>query len=469
MMRRALIGVLATAGLLCGPVPEQALAHGLVGRGDLPIPPYLFAWGASLVLVISFVALAVLWKRPVLQQAPERPLLRVPRGLDIVAGAAGVALFAAVVYAGLAGTQQAPNANLAPNVVYVLFWVGLVPLSALLGPVFSAVNPWRAIARASAATGRRAGIAHATREYPPRVGRWPAALGIAAFAWLELVYADHQQPRLLALLAVGYAVVQLAGMYRYGIDEWTQNADPFAVYFGLFAAMAPLARRGATLVLRVPLAGLTQLRAAPGTLALLFAIIGSTTFDGLSNGEVWAALGPRLADGFSDLGSDKTLAAELAGTVGLGLSIALIAGVYRFGVKGMAAIQQGRTTGLADRFVHSLVPIAFAYAMAHYLSLLLFQGQAVGYLASDPLGDGTNLIGTAGWAINYTFISAVGIWYAQTALLIGGHAAALALAHDRALSTFSNLRTATRSQYWMLTVMVGYTSLGLFLLSTIKT
>jgi hypothetical protein len=465
---RPLSLAVCAAGLAAGVVPASASAHGLVGRSDLPVPSWLFAWGASIVLVVSFVALAVLWQRPKLESVHTRELLRIPRWVDVVAGAAGVAIFCCVVYAGFAGTQDAPTSNLEPTVIYVAFWVGLVPLSALLGNVFAALSPWRAIAHAAAWAGRRIGASHTPRPYPQHLGYWPAAAGIVAFAWVELVLANRDDPRLLAILALAYAACQLAGMYRYGIRQWSTQADPFTVYFSLFAAMAPLVRRDDRILARPPLAGLAELQVGPGSIALLCAIIGSTTFDGLTNGQAWAQLGPRLSDAFSAIGAGTTASTELAGTIGLAISIALVAGIYRCGVSGMARLRRTRDPGLSRRFVHTLVPIAFAYAMAHYFSLLIYQGQALGYLASDPLGDGANLLGTAHWTINYALMSTAAVWYVQTALLIGGHAAGLTLAHDRALTSYADRATATRSQYWMLAVMVGYTSLGLWLLSTIN-
>jgi hypothetical protein len=217
--------------------------------------------------------------------------------------------------------------------------------------------------------------------------------------------------------------------------------------------------------MRIPGVGATG---RPGSVALLCVMIGSTTFDGVSNGQVWTWLESKLSDGFSGLGLGVSASSELAGTVGLIFSIALAAGLYRLGVKGMSQLAPALAPRMAGRFVHSLVPIAFAYAMAHYFSLLVFQGQALGYLASDPLGDGANLLGTAGWTVDNGAISTAAIWYVQTGLLVAGHAAGLMLAHDRALISFKSPFVATRSQYWMLAVMVGYTSLGLWLLSTIK-
>ncbi len=120
---------------------------------------------------------------------------------------------------------------------------------------------------------------------------------------------------------------------------------------------------------------------------------------------------------------------------------------------------------MADLFVHSLVPIALAYVVAHYFGLLSYQGQAMVYLLSDPLGDGSDFFGGAASAIDYNWISATGIWYVQVVALIVGHVAALILAHDRAISLYPDPRQAVRSQYWMLAVMVGFTSLALWLIS----
>jgi hypothetical protein len=144
----------------------------------------------------------------------------------------------------------------------------------------------------------------------------------------------------------------------------------------------------------------------------------------------------------------------------------LIAGFYFLGVKGAESVGGGLSRErLARGFVHSLVPIAAVYALAHYLTLLVFQGQAVGYLASDPLGKGWDLFGTADAAIDFGVLGQNPTWYIQVGAVVLGHVAALTLAHDRALSLYDDTRKAVRSQYWMLAVMVGFTSLALWLLA----
>jgi hypothetical protein len=146
--------------------------------------------------------------------------------------------------------------------------------------------------------------------------------------------------------------------------------------------------------------------------------------------------------------------------------VGLIGGLYLLGAAGMHDVDRRHSTHeLVDRFAHTLLPIALAYVVAHYFSLLAYQGQAMDYLVSDPLGRGDDFFGTASAGIDYTWITTTGIWYVQVAALVLGHVAGLTLAHDRALATYEEPRAATRSQYWMLAVMVAFTSLGLWLLS----
>ena len=472
-MRRRLRIAAVSAALLSAAVavlPDTALAHGLIGRQDLPIPRWLFAWAAAVVLVISFVALAVLWPKPRLEDATERRVLRVPAVLEVLTGAIGIAAFAFIVYAGFAGTQTA-TANIEPTVIYVIFWVGIPVASALFGDVFAPFNPWRALARGVAWIAGRVtgGRVPAPMAYPAWLGRWPAALGILAFAWVELVYTNRDDPSILAVLALLYAATQLIGMSVYGIDTWTHRADAFAVYFNLFSKLAPLHWRRGVLYRRLPLAGAPRLDVMPGTIALLCTMIGTTSFDGLSQGTLWNGtngIGPNLQDRFVNLGFSEVTALEISWTIGLVLMVCFVGGLYRAGIAGMGSIGGRHNRGeLAQKFVHSLIPIALAYVVAHYFSLLVYQGQAMASLVSDPLGDGSDIFGSAATIIDYNVISATGIWYVQVAALVLGHAAGLTLAHDRALVVYRRVRDATRSQYWMLAVMVGFTSLGLWLLS----
>jgi hypothetical protein len=441
------------------------LAHGLPSPPGVPVPGYLFAWAAAVVLVASFSALGALWKTPRLEHDTGRVVARLPSWFEPVCGALGVAAFGLVVYAGFAGSAV-PSRNLAPTSVYVVFWVGLVPVTVLLGDVFSLFNPWRAVGRAAGwASGRvPSRLVAPPLPYPRRLGYWPAAAGLLAFAWLELVDPGRSSPDTVAEAALVYAAAQLAGMALFGTEEWTRRGDGFAVYFGLFARLSPIQRDGREVRVARPLAAATSLAAGTGLVAVLCVMIGTTSFDGLSSTVQWSEILPHLHNAFVSLGASDDHAEELAGTVGLAFMIGLVAGVFRMGISGMRNVDRRHSREeLAGRFIHTLIPIAAAYVVAHYFTFLVFQGQAMPALVSNPLGRGT-----ATATIDYSAISKAAVWYVQVAALVCGHVGGLILAHDRALSTYRAGRSATRSQYWMLTVMVGFTSLGLFLLASIK-
>jgi hypothetical protein len=449
------------------------IAHGLVARSDLPIPEWLFGWAAAMVLVVSFVALAILWPEPKLQREGWRPLpawlgrVLTSRAVEILCGAIGIFLFGLVIYTGLEGVQSS-TANFAPTFIYVIFWLGFVPASVLLGDVFRAFNPWRAIGRAVAWVAKTAarGDLPAPLTYPEKLGRWPAAAGIFAFAALELVASNGDRPENLAIAVLIYSAVTFIAMALYGVERWCDRGEAFSVYFNLFSRISPVETRGREIGLRKPLSGLAALRPAAGTVPLLAVMIGSVTFDGASEAQPWTDISPELAQLFQDLGLSPQHSLELAFLLGLLLAVLLVYGFYRLGVLGARSVGGGFSANrLANEFVHSLVPIALAYVTAHYFTLLLFQGQAMAYLASDPLGDGSDIFGTANNQIDYTIIGGETTWYFQVGFVVAGHVAALVLAHDRALALYSDAKQAVRSQYWMLAVMVGFTSLALWLLS----
>ena len=238
---------------------------------------------------------------------------------------------------------------------------------------FSAFSPWRALARALRWAGSRIGVRWSQpRSYPNWLGRWPVVAGLLAFGWLELIYHGHDNPSLLASLSLAYLVVMLAGMALFGIETWTERADPFGAYFNLLSRLALFETRDRVLYLRRPLSAVAGLKMEPGTVAMILVAIGMTTFDGASNGVVWNNLGPHISDFFSSLGAGDAASDELADSIGLLIAVAVVSCFFWLGVVGMrtVSLRFGRRE-LAHTFAHTLVPIAFAYVLAHYFSLLI--------------------------------------------------------------------------------------------------
>jgi hypothetical protein len=469
---RAVAATCAAAAVGVLALPEPAAAHGLVGRADLPIPAWLFGWAAAVVLIVSFVGLATLWKDPQLEEDHGfRPLpaglssVVVNRVTEVIAALVGVGLLVLTIWSGFAGVQTVED-NFAPTFVYVVFWIGLVPASIVFGDVFRALNPWRAIGRAGEAVARRTtGRTRPPFQYPARLGRWPAVAGLAGFAWLELAHSGGDDPSTLAGAALVYTVVTLGAIACFGTEAWMARGETFSVYFNLFSRLSALTVRDGRLGLRRPLSGIAALETAPGTVALLVVMIGSVMFDGASEGEPWVSIAPHIQDAFVDVGLGLTTALTLTSTVGMLAAYALVAAIYAVGVSGVRAVDRRPAVRVARSFAHTLIPIAAVYVLAHYFSLLAYNGQAMAHLLSDPLGKGWDLFSTAGSGIDYGVVGATAIWYVQVGVLVAGHVCGLVLAHDRGLALYGRASAATTSQYWMLAVMVAFTTFGLFLLS----
>jgi hypothetical protein len=277
--------------------------------------------------------------------------------------------------------------------------------------------------------------------------------GLGGFVWLELVPSNRAEPRTLAVAIIGYTVAVLVACARWG-RGWLRQGEAFTVWFGLLGHIAPFhADDEGRIRARAPLTGLVGLHPDAATQALVIVALGSTSFDGLSRTRFWIDL-------TRNLGSTQK---AVLGTVGIVWAVSVVTLAFVGAMRVTGRLQRRRFPELAAAFVHSLVPIAFAYALAHYFSLLVFEGQSALALASDPLGRGWDLFGTAGRAVNFTAVSTTTIAYVQAGGIVAGHVAGVVVAHDRALALFP-AREATRSQYPLLAAMVLFTVGGLGLL-----
>jgi hypothetical protein len=429
----------------------DVLAHGVGSRADLPVPVWLAISGAALAVIASFAALALLWPKPRLNADAGRPL---PRGVQAaidsppttwVLRTVVLAITALVVAVALVGPAEFWR-NLGVYALYITFWVGLVPVSLLLGPVWRRVNPLRTL---YAVIARLTGPAPAAGRLD-RIGMWPAAVALLLFTWLELAYPERSQPSTVGLFLVWYGVVQLTAALFFG-PGWFARGDGFEVYFTLLGRLSPIGRRSdGRLVLRNPLDGAEGTPPLPGLAAVVVVLVGSTAFDGITRTKWWQA-GPGLAGD----------SAGLNATLGLLNTVGLVAALY----VGAAALS-GRISGARDgptAYAHSLIPIAAGYAVAHYFSLLLLDGQLTWILASDPFQNGLNLFGTADDAVNYVLVSPRTISLVQVGAIVLGHVLGVVLAHDRAVRIAPPGRRLV-AQYPLLLVMVAFTVCGLGLL-----
>ena len=448
------------------------LAHGIGGVRDLPVPASFFYTAAAIVLVVSFVVLGFLWRQPLLERhADGRALpqvlqtLLLSRALRVLLGAVSVVLLALTIATALFGTTT-ELLNFAPTFVYVIFWLGIPLLSVMLGDVWRVLSPWRAIADATVWLLERGGRdARPVLDSQWTWGRYPAAAALFAFVALELAHPRPAYPRTLAIAIALYSYWALAGMAVYGRETWTRGGEGFAVAFGLLARIAPFAVRDGAIVIRWPLTGLAGAERVRGALVFVAVMLGSTSFDGFTRTSEWQDLLGNVRARFTD-DSQRVLdlATTLVNIAGLAAFAGFVVLTYLAAAVSVRRLVRAPRSLVPD-FILPLVPIAFAYLVAHYFSLFLVQGQFIVTLASDPFGRGWDLFGTVDFSPNLAIVSPETVWYAQVVALTVGHVAGLAIAHDRAVALFEDRRDALRSQYPMLALMVLYTVGGLWLLS----
>jgi hypothetical protein len=438
---------LAAAVLLFLAIPAPAQAHGIGGRADLPVPIDFFLYGAGAVLIVSFIALTLLWPEPRLQDGPrsvavgEQTLGRTGLVLSIL-GVIGLAL---VVVAGLGGVQNSTR-NIAPVIVWIVFWLIVPFLSAVVGNLYTFLNPWRSI-----------GSLVGSEERPDlldRIGVYPAAAALLLFTWLELVSPDSGRPQALAIAALVYTVYLVGMMVYAGPATGLQVGDAFTTYHRLLSAIAPFGRDEAgRLARRGWLRALPVLPQWNGLTVFVVLMIGTVSYDGLSSTQWWRDL----------IGAASgEVWAETLGF--LAVSAVIGAGYWAASWGAVRLAEDERAPGqVAASFAHTLVPIALAYAFAHYFTLVVFEGQLLLSTLSDPFGLGWDLFATADRPISY-WMSPTFVWYVQVVAIVGGHVTGVVLAHDRALAIFHPVR-AVRSQYAMLVLMVALTVLGLMILA----
>ncbi len=425
--------------------PLTSLAHGIGSQHDLPISPFYAFAGAFAALFVSFLALGLLWSTS--RFRGERSGLALPAALQRVADAPatrttlrglGLATALLVLLHLLLGPDD-PAHNPAPGAVYVLLWVGLVPASLLLGPVWRLLNPLRTLHRLLSRSLRRPRTGD--HPLPARLGLWPAAAGLLGFTWLELVSPDPASTTTLLLALAAYATAQLLLAARYG-ESWFADGDAFEAYSALLARLSPLGRRSdGRLVLRNPFHGLDATPERPGLVATVCVLLGSTAYDGFSDNPSWINTLQT-----SPLGRTPTA------TLGLLGSVALVATLYCL-CAAATRLVSGPHPGPLTAFAHSLVPIALGYLIAHYFSLLVVEGPRTVSMAlrtdnapepAPPLGPG-------------------GLAALQVIAVVTGHVLGVVAAHDRSVRLFPPAK-AVAGQLPLLTLMIIYTIGGLSLL-----
>jgi hypothetical protein len=495
-MRRPFIYGIVVALALAVLSPSIAGAHGFGDRYDLPVPLELYMGGAGAAVVLSFVIIGLFARGKVGMSYPRRNLLdwrlgraiAHPVALEIVK-ATSAGLFLIYLFAGICGTEN-PSTNLVPTMTWVIFWVGVAYMSALVGNVWALINPLKVIyTYAESVVYKLTGKDLSRYEpYPEHLGAWPSVALFLAFAWVEIVYTRSGVPANIVILALTYTAITFGGMWWFGRDQWLRSGEAFSLVLGFFAAFAPteVRVRGADVngdlvndyeafsaadtdvrewnvrpwgvgLLSVSGLGLSQA-------FLLIVMLATVSFDGFVETGPWSRALIDVYPSFSALGSS---AFSFLTTAGLVLAPLLFFGVFAVTawLMGMLVDEKTNVLGLVRVFAMSLVPIALAYHVAHFFSFLVIQGQRIIPLASDPFGWGWDLFGTADFVVDIGVINARVMWILSIVAIVLGHIIAVYVAHVYAVRMFPGKGQAVRSQYPMLGLMAGYTMVSLWIVA----
>ena len=505
--------LLVAAGALAA---QPVYAHGFGERYDLPVPLEYYLLGAAATVALSFVVIGVFvrgapglygyWRYNLFGLRPLAALLQ-SRAFIIAAQVSAVFLFLLVIAAGILG-DQSPSANFAPTFVWVIWWVGLGFFVALVGNLWALMNPWSILFGWAEALNRRLrpdSDLDLGFEYPSGLAAWPAFALFLVFAWLENAYPGASDPLNIALLVLAYSVITWVGMLRFGRHVWLRYGEGFSVVFGFLARFAPTEvrvtrddycadcdaacipsldecvncyacweradRSERELNLRPWSVGLAR-RENVSTDILVFVILvlAAVTFDGFKATPLWLDIKIGIWDVWSAVfssGEFSSNARIATDTLGLILFPAIFIGTYLVfsQLMALAAGDDLPVSDIARAFVYSLVPIALAYNIAHFFTLLAIQGQLIIPLASDPFGYGWDLFGAADYKVNIALVNARFAWFLSVGAIVLGHITAVYVAHVIALRTMRDHRSAMRSQYPMLALMVMYTVISLWIVA----
>jgi hypothetical protein len=469
-----------------------AQPHAFGQRYDLPLPLYLYLAGAGAAVALSFVIMALIFRAPrqgdrwpgidLLRFRPMRIMLH-PAVISIIR-LVSVGLFLLVLATGFFGTQV-PLKNFAPTFVWIIWWVGLAYVAALAGNLWPTINPWSVIFAGIEKLVRRLGSQGRLSleiAYPSWLGVWPAVALFGLFSWFELVVESAKLPATLATAIAVYSGMTWLGMAVFGRHVWLAQGEAFSLVFEVFGRFAPIDRPGwntpdgrpGRWYLR-PYAGglMTERPCGLSMMVFVLLLLSAVAFDGFKETPLHAGLLEWIASAplfhplilkLHNLGFDLIVVLD---TVTLILSPFLFLLVY-LGFAWLAkevCDSERPVLEVAGIFVLSLVPIAIAYHLAHYLSYLLLSGQLIIPLASDPFGIGWDIFGTAGYSIEIGIIGAKFVWYTAVIAIIVGHVFAVSAAHFVALRVFESASVAIKSQYPFLILMVAYTMLSLWIFS----
>lgn len=460
---------------LCSLIPGTANAHAFAQVYAPPIPVWLYLLGASLALVASFLVMSLFLRKDLTSASINTQW--VVAGYDtptvktclVLLKAAALVFLLFAIASGLFGTAN-PYKNFNMTAFWIIFLLFYVYLSALIGNLYVVINPWNTLY--SLLLPRQF---QGLWQYPKCLAYYPALASYAIIVWLELF--GHSQPFSLSILLMVYTLIGFVGCVAWGRTQWFRYGDGLSVLIRLLSMSGIFSRVSSNIVIQAPFSKL-QKRQCDTFSQLLFIlfILASTAFDGIHRTALWINetstwIAPLAQLFFGEASASNYIYQRIVVMVIQTSSLVAFPALYLAAFA--AAIWLGnRLNGLRlntkEDILHCsycLIPIALAYHLSHYFTLLLIQGPAILHLLSDPFGIGWNIFGTSNMGLNRSLPNSAFIWHFQVAVIVLGHIASSWISHRYATRRHSSQRAAIRSQIPMLVLMVIYTSSGLWIMS----
>jgi len=484
--------------------PFSVAGHVFVEPFTPPLPLVFCLVAAGLAIIVSFILVAFFarnakafsdYPRVNLLKWKATRFLNCP-GASLLLQLTSVLLFALLLSVGFVGNQD-PIYNLAPTFVWVIWWVGVVYVSAFIGDVWALINPWKIIFGWAELLWRWLSPGKPFSPllgYPAKLGVWPALVLFLIFAWVENVYGEAVIPSRISQMILVYSSITWAGMVLFGKDVWLRHGEAFSLAFGFLTRFAPIEARviqhepsgnlgtsghvqppkagdasacsekGASgqreLNLRPFAFGLLKIETASASeMLFVLLLLATVTFDGFASTLPWINVQAALKEYLPNV--------TVISTLGLVSTVLIFVALYLCfsALMSQASGVNLRPLDLGEAFVYTLIPIALAYHVAHFLLVLLIQGQLIVPLASDPFGFGWDLFRTAGYRLNFRLVGPNLYWFISVIAIITGHIIAVFLAHSIAFRLIPTRRNALRSQYPMLVLMIGYTVASLWIIT----
>ena len=406
---------------------SASLNHGVVNVGDLPIPFDIVLNSSALVVLITFVYLKVSWKESII--TPRQEVFNDRQ--NFIGKLFGIIILFLLVAPGIFGNESSKT-SVAPLILWVFLWIGVPVLGLLFGDIYSKFNPLNLFSLKS--------------EKPESV--YFACILFIGLTWFELVWRKPGNPLNIAIVLITLFVC--VNLLRYFLKKSLIEVDPLLLLHYLYSKLKLFNSRPYFRSLLDNIGNLAKLR---GIEYFVLLMIGTVTYDGLRETTFWYnQFGSRTDDmGFSTM---------MFLIMNLGTIL-----FYRFAC--FFAIKVGgsdlKLNHVSNLFGHTMLPIAFAYHVTHYLTLLLFESQTFFYRFNDPIGIGMNILNVEEPTINY-FIEPLVIWGIQVAVTLLGHMLSVVLAHDLAVKLFGH-QQSDKTQYIFLFITVALTLQALFVLS----